>query len=418
MNLKTKVVAISLAVVGLSSCATDNTKATDKDVVNEQTAKESKNDLIKRVFSRAEVQYTSLINEIGDKTPLLNPRSVKKDGSLRMAWREDWTSGFFPGTLWYMYEYTKADKWKVNADKFTMAIDSAQFVKWHHDVGFMVENSFGNGYRLTGNEYYKQAVIDAAKSLSTRYRPVARIIQSWDTDAPWIAGRGWDMPAIIDNMMNLNLMYKATGYTKDNKYADIANNHAAATLKNAYRDNGSCFHLVDYDHKTGKVRSTVNFQGYSDPSSWARGQAWGLYGFMEVFRETGNVDAKNQAIKIADYIMNTPKIPADKIPYWDYDDPKIPESPRDASAAALVASALIDMSELVPEKKAEYLAYAEDVLRELSSDKYLAKEGTNGGFILMHSVGNFHEDNENDSPLNYADYYFMEALVKWQHIKG
>ncbi|MEN8187638.1 MAG: glycoside hydrolase family 88 protein, partial [Bacteroidota bacterium] len=330
--------------------------------------------------------------------------------------KEDWTSGFFPGSLWYLFEFTKDEKWKNEAKRFTEALDSAQFVKWNHDVGFMIQNSFGQGYRLIGDETYKQAVIDAAKSLSTRYRPKAGIIQSWDTDAPWIAGRGLDMPVIIDNMMNLHLLYKGTEYTSDTTYAHIANMHAHTTIKNQYREDFSSYHVIDYDHENGEVRNKVNFQGFSDESSWARGQGWGLYGYTEIYRETGNIIFLNQAKNIAGYIMNCKKIPADKIPYWDYDDTKIPDAPRDASAAALTASALLELSGFVPERKDEMILYAEDILRELASDNYLANEGENGGFILKHSVGNIHENNETDSPLNYADYYFLEALIRWNNL--
>ena len=412
MKIIKNILVFSIVVAGFTSC--------NNGVVVEKN-RETKEELTKRVFGIAEAQYSLLTARAEKENPklLVNPRSLNTDGKIRYAWREDWTSGFFPGTLWYIYEYSKQDAWKQHAEKFTEALDSAQFVKWHHDVGFMIQDSYGNGYRLTGNEVYKQAVIDAAKSLSTRYRPKAGIIQSWDTDAAWIKGRGLDMPVIIDNMMNLKLLYEATKFTGDTTFAHIANTHATTTIKNQYRKNYSSFHLIDYDHITGEVRSRVNFQGYSNPSSWARGQAWGLYGFTEIYRETRDKKFLNQANNIANYIMNTNKIPADKIPYWDYDDVQIPNVPRDASSAAITASALFDLAEfeLDKTKKAELLTYAEDIIRELASERYLAKEGENGGFILMHSVGNIHENNENDTPLNYADYYFIEALIKWNNIK-
>lgn len=413
MKILNKILVFFLVIVGFTSCNNEVPTEEKKD------KKETKEELTKRVFERAESQYKDLIAKVEKREPLMQPRSMNANGTIRLAWREDWTSGFFPGTLWYMYEFTKSDVWKQQAERFTEALDSAQFVKWHHDVGFMIQNSYGNGFRLTGNEVYKQAVVDAAKSLSTRYRPKAGIIQSWDTDAAWIKGRGLDMPVIIDNMMNLKLMYEATKFTGDTTFVNIAYTHATTTIKNQYRENYSSFHLIDYDHITGEVRSKVNFQGYSDPSSWARGQAWGFYGFTEVYKESGNVKFLNQAKHIADYIMNTDKIPADRIPYWDYDDEKIPNVPRDASSAAITASALLDLAgfEVDDSKRAEILKYAEGIIRELASERYLAKEGENGGFILMHSVGNIHENNENDTPLNYADYYFIEALIKWNRIK-
>jgi rhamnogalacturonyl hydrolase YesR len=378
--------------------------------------KETKEALISRVFGLAEHQYTSLIKEVGANKPLLQPRSIKKDGSLKMEHKEGWTSGFFPGSLWYLYEQTKNGKWKNEAIRFTEALDSAQFVTSNHDVGFMIQNSFGNGYRLTGNEIYKQAVVDAAKSLSTRYRPVAKVIQSWDTDAFWIEGRGLDMPIIIDNMMNLNLLYQASKHTSDTSFSEIADSHAISTIKNQYRENFSCFHIVDYDHITGKVRKKVNFQGFADDSSWARGQAWGLYGYVETYKNTGKKEFLEQAKQIAGYIMSTKKIPSNNIPYWDYDAKSDVTIPRDASAAAIVASALLDLQDFDAKNRTEYLRYSEKTLRTLSSKEYLASKGGNKGFILKHSVGNFHEDNENDTAINYADYYFLEALVKWNNL--
>lgn len=400
-----------LLLIVITQCdRRENEKKTTK------TAIETKEQLIARIFSVSEKQYKDLIIKIDTVLPLLQPRSLNKDGSIRLAYKADWTSGFFPGSLWYLYEYTKDSLWKNEAIKFTEALDSAQFIKWNHDVGFMIQNSFGNGYRLTGNEKYKQAVIDAAKSLSTRYRPVAKIIQSWDTDAPWIHGKGLDMPVIIDNMMNLNLLYKGSEYTSDTSFAHIANMHALTTIKNQYRKDYSCYHIVDYDHITGKVRNKVNFQGYSDASSWARGQAWGLYGYTEIYKETGNKIFLEQAKHIANYMMNSDKIPEDKIPYWDYDVEDKSITPRDASAAAITASALLELQTFDSENNEKYLVYAEAIIRELSSDNYLAKKGENGGFILKHSVGNFHENNETDTPLNYADYYFLEAMNRWNKI--
>ncbi|WP_139957568.1 glycoside hydrolase family 88 protein [Flavicella sediminum] len=376
---------------------------------------ESKTEVITRVFEVAEDQFSYLISKIDTISPLLQPRSLNKDGSYRMAYKQDWTSGFFPGSLWFLFEYTQNEKWKTYANRYTMALDSAQFVKWNHDVGFMIQNSFGQGYRLTGNKTYKKAVVDAANSLSTRYRPVAKIIQSWDTDAPWIQGKDLDMPVIIDNMMNLNLLYQATKHSSDTTFANIATSHAGTTIKNQYRSDFSCYHIVDYDHITGLVRKKVNFQGYADESSWARGQAWSLYGYTEVYRETKNVLFLEQAKKIAQFIMQHPKIPNDHIPFWDYDAESTEEIPRDASAAAIVASALLELQEFDPGNKSKYLSYTETILRTLASDIYFAKKGDNGGFLLKHSVGNFHENNENDAPLNYADYYFLEALLRWKN---
>ena len=411
---KLKLLAIILIITNLVAC-----KKEKKETVQPVPKEESKQALIHRVFAFSEKQYDSLIHRIENKKPLLQPRGVTEDGKLRLKPYRDWTSGFFSGSLWYLYQNNNSEKWKNYAMKFTEALDSVKYITNSHDLGFMLNNSFGNGYLITKNPSYKQVLIKGAQSLSTRYRPIIGAIQSWDTtpDMGWISQRGWDTPVIIDNMMNLDLLYKAFEFTKDATFYNIATQHANTTLQHHFRDDYSSFHVVDYDSKTGKVRSKQTAQGYKDSSSWARGQAWGLYGFTQTFENTKDSLFLNQAKHIADYIMTNPKIPADHIPYWDYDAPNIPDEPRDASAAAITASALLTLQKYVPEKRKEMLAYAESILRRLSSKDYLANYGENQGFILKHSVGNIHTGEENDKPLNYADYYFLEALSKWKNSK-
>ncbi|MFA6677406.1 MAG: STN domain-containing protein [Bacteroidales bacterium] len=262
-------------------------------------------------------------------------------------------------------------------------------------------------------------LVAAADVLASRFRPKAGVIQSWDTtpDMGWISQRGWDMPVIIDNMMNLDLLFKATMITGDSVYFNIAVKHAETTMKNHFRNDASSYHVVDYDSKTGSVRSKQTAQGYADNSSWARGQAWGLYGFTQTYINTGNKKFLEQAVRIADYIMNNPKIPKNLISYWDYDAPDIPNAPTDASSAAITASALFSLMQYMPAKKKVLMKnYAEKIIRELTSNYYLATIGTNHGFILKHSVGNIHTGEEDDKPLNYADYYLLEALTKWKNI--
>ncbi len=409
---KLKLVCVLLVIACISSCQNEK-KQTEKSV-------ETKQELMNRVFAFSSKQYDSLIHRIEHNKPLLQPRGITEDGNLRLRPYQDWTSGFFPGSLWYIYENNKQDKWKEYATKFTEALDSAQYITNSHDLGFMLNNSYGHAYLVTQIPSYKDVVIQSAKSLITRYRPKIKIIQSWDTtpDMGWISERGWDVPVIIDNMMNLDLLYKAFEYTNDSTFYKIATNHALTTMKNHFRNDNSSFHVVDYDSKTGKVRSRQTAQGYIDSSSWARGQAWGLYGFIQTYENTKDSIFLNQAKKIADYIMTNDKIPDDHIPYWDYGAPKIPNEPRDASAAAITASALLILQEYFPEKRIAMIAYAESILKRLSSEDYLAKYGENQGFILKHSVGNIHTGEENDKPLNYADYYFLEALSKWSAIKN
>ncbi len=406
-----KSLIVALLLISIITCKEEKQKT-------EETKIETKPELIARVFSFSEKQYDSLIHRIENNKPLLLPRGMTSEGDLRLKPYHDWTSGFFPGSLWYLYNNSKSEKWKKNAIKFTVAVDSAKYLTNTHDLGFMINNSFGNAYSLTQNSAYKEVVIKGAQSLATRYRPVIGAIQSWDTtpNMGWIAKRGWETPIIIDNMMNLEMLYRAFEYTKDSTFFRIATNHAKTTLQHHFRDDFSSFHIVDYDAKTGKVRSKEQGQGYIDASSWARGQAWGLYGFTQTYENTKDEAFLNQAKSIANYIMTNKKIPKNLIPYWDYDAPNIPNEPRDASAAAITASALLTLQQFVPEKKEEMIAYAENIIRSLSSSEYLAEYGKNQGFILEHSVGNIHSGEENDKPLNYADYYFLEAITKWKNI--
>ncbi len=411
---KLKLIGIILLMTSVITCK--NEKKTEKIVTPKE---ESKEELITRVFTFSEKQYDSLINRIENNKPLLQPRGVTEEGDLRLKPFQDWTSGFFPGSLWYLYQNNKTDYRKSMAIKFTEALDSVKYITNSHDLGFMLNCSYGHGYLLTQDSTYREVLVHGATSLATRYRPVIGSIQSWDTtpDMGWISKRGWDTPVIVDNMMNLELLFRATEYSKDSTFYKIAVNHANTTLKNHFRDDFSSYHIVDYDAKTGEVRSKEQGQGYVDASPWARGQAWGLYGFTQTYENTKDSIFLNQAKAIANYIMTNTKIPEDHIPYWDYDAPNIPNEPRDASAAAITASALLTLQQFVPKKRDEMIAYAERILRRLSSPDYLANYGENQGFILMHSVGNIHTGEENDKPLNYADYYFLEAMTKWKEME-
>ena len=409
---KLKLLVAILLIANLIACKKEKKEAV------ETTKTETKAELIARVFTFSEKQYDSLIHRIENNRPLLQPRGVTEDGELRLKPFQDWTSGFFPGSLWYLYKNNGAVKWKTYAMKFTQALDSVKYITNSHDLGFMLNCSYGNGYLQTQDSTYKKVIVKGASSLITRYRPIIGTIQSWDTtpDMGWISKRGWDTPVIVDNMMNLDFLYRAFEFTNDSTFYKIATQHAKTTLQHHFRDDYSSFHVVDYDAKTGKVRSRQTAQGYIDSSSWARGQAWGLYGFTQTYENTKDTLFLNHAKGIANYIMSSTKIPKDHIPYWDYDAPKIPNEPRDASAAAITASALLTLQEFVPEKKEAMIAYAASILQRLSSDAYLAEYGKNQGFILMHSVGNIHTGEENDKPLNYADYYFLEALSKWKEL--
>lgn len=362
----------------------------------------------------ARTQEKLQVEAIEKSGKILNPRTVA-DGKVKYISPEDWTSGFYPGTMWYMYELTGDSTWRTYARKYTQAIDSVKYLTWHHDVGFMIQCSFGNGYRL-GEKAYRDVIIQAAQSLSTRFRPVAGIIQSWNVDKGWQSQRGWECPVIIDNMMNLELLFNATKLSGDSSFYKIAVSHADQTIKNHYRPNYSCYHVVDYSLKDGSVRNRHTAQGYTHESSWARGQAWGIYGFTVCYRETHNPKYLEQAQKAFEFVVHNKNFPADFVPYWDFDAPKIPNEPRDASAAAIMASALYELSTFGNGEY--YKGWADKIMASLASPEYRAKVGVNGNFLLMHSVGSIPHNQEIDVPLNYADYYFVEALSRKKLLKS
>ena len=375
--------------------------------------KESMEDLTARVFERAAVQMAAMDVALDSASALnpdkaIYPRSINKDGSLMTSHYKWWCSGFYPGSLWYVYEYTGDERYKELALKYQAGLEPLRFRKDDHDIGFQLMCSYGNCLRLTGNQECVPVLIDGANSLATRFDPEVGCTRSWSFGK-------WSFPVIIDNMMNMELLLKATEMGGDEHLKNVAIAHARTTMKNHFRDDKSCFHLVDYDPETGAVVGKQTVQGYADNSAWARGQAWAIYAYPMIYRFTNDQEMLDHAIAIAEYLL--PRVPVDGIPYWDYDAPDIPEDVRDASAAAVMACGLIELSTYVDaEKAARYLAVAEKSLRTLASDEYLAAEGALYGFLLKHSTGNKNRDQEVDVPLTYADYYFLEALMRWQKL--
>lgn len=367
-------------------------------------------DFINENVAHAANQYRGHLDTIDSIGHFVNPRTTLPDGSIWYVPVDDWCSGFFPGSLWYLGELTGNQDWSRRAADYTETLDSAQYLTWHHDVGFIIGSSYLNGYRLGGKEQYAPVVVNAAKSLATRFRPGAGVIQSWNVDKGWQSERGWVCPVIIDNMMNLEIMFEATRLTGDSTFYYIAVSHANTTMAHHFRPDFSCYHVVDYDPATGDVRHRQTAQGYADESSWARGQAWALYGYTMCYRYTGDPNYIYQAIKVCDMIFNTPSMPDDLVPYWDYNAPNIPSEPRDASAAACTASALYELSAYLPGRG--YKELADKVVASLSSPAYRAATGENNHFLLMHSVGSIPHGHEIDVPINYADYYYLEALLR------
>jgi unsaturated chondroitin disaccharide hydrolase len=343
------------------------------------------------------------------------PRTVT-NGTLTTVSYSDWTSGFFPGCMWLMYGYTNDATWKTRARSWTDALQNAATVN-DHDVGFRIMSSYGQGLQFQTAAQFKldtAVMMRAARTLIGRYNATVKAIKSWDTYTK--NGVTYTYPVIIDNMMNLELLMWATATSKDSSFQKDAVSHALTTRKNHFRSNYSSFHLVAYDASNGAVIKKMTVQGYSDSSSWARGQGWGLYGYTMMYRETRDTAYLNQATHIADYIIS--RLPADNVPYWDYDAPLSPTPPRDASAAAIYASALIELSTYVPAASQQtYYQKAKSILQTLATSSYTAGPNTNGNFILMHSTGNLPSGTEIDVPINYADYYYLEALLRLKKIE-
>ena len=358
--MKTILSVLGFSLLILTSC--NNTKTVEKDFIQDN-------------IDNAAAQNTIQTDIIEKSGRVLNPRTIGKDGNIVYIPIDDWCSGFYPGSIWLTYELTGDKKWLPLAVKYTEALDSVKHLKWHHDVGFMIGCSYLNGYRLADKKEYKDVIVETARSLSTRFRPNAGVIQSWDADRGWQSTRGWKCPVIIDNMMNLELLFEATALSGDSTFYNIAVKHADTTMAHHFRQDNSCYHVVDYDPETGEVRKKQTAQGYADESAWARGQAWALYGYTVCYRYTHDKKYLDQAQKVY-----------------------------------CTASALYEMENYLPGN--DYKVTADKIMESLGSPAYRAAVGTNGNFILMHSVGSIPHDSEIDVPLNYADYYFLEGLMR------
>jgi len=359
-----------------------------------------------------------------ENNPGKTPRTINPDGSLKTVGIYGWTSGFFAGSLWYLYEISQDEKWKNEAIKWTEALDTIQYWSGNHDVGFMIYCSYGNGLKFADRKQYQDVIVQTAESLSKRYSDKTLAIKSWNYRKAWDGQTEWFYPVIIDNMMNLELLFEASILSGNSKYRDIAIQHAETTMEHHYREDYSSYHVVDYDTLSGAVLDKATCQGFTDESSWARGQAWGLYGYVLCYRYTKDEKFLNFAENIANYMLDHPNLPEDGVPLWDYqvneagftpeweyqvtDYPKIP---RDASAAAITCSALYELA-TYSTKKEKLLKAADKMLESLLSPTYLADGETNPYFLLDHSVGSIPHGVEIDVPLVYADYYLLEAIYR------
>ncbi|MCQ2181524.1 MAG: heparinase II/III family protein [Bacteroidales bacterium] len=361
-------------------------------------AEESLEALTSRVLDIAARQYSLMDGYLPEGRC---PRTTDRDGKMVTSGIDWWCSGFYPGSLWYLYENTGNESIRVLAEKHTLKLEPVLRMHTDHDIGFIIDCSFGNALRITGDKSsYEDVLLKAADKLAARFNPVTGVIRSWDGE--WT--KRWDYPVIIDNMMNLELLMDAYRINGKEELKTAATTHANTTMRNHFRSDYSCWHLVDYNSTDGSITGKQTHQGYSDDSTWARGEAWALYGFIMMYRKTGDEQYYLCADNIAKLLLRT--LPADGVPYWDFEC----NDYRDASAAAIMASAFVQMYEV--SGRSEYFDMACRQIRTLSSDEYLAEAGSNGGFLLKHCVGNLPGKSEIDAPLTYADYYFLEALTR------
>lgn len=343
------------------------------------------------------------------------PRSIPANST---QWKyvnyKDWCSGFWPGILWDLYQYSHEKTWLKEADKFTRELTPlSNHPGFDHDLGFMVFNSFGKGYQLTKNPEYKQVILKSADSLATLFNPKVGTILSWPS---MVKQMNWPHNTIIDNMINLEMLFWASKNGGKKSMYNIAVKHAETTMHNHFRPDYTSYHVVVYDTITGKKIKGVTHQGYADNSMWARGQSWAIYGFTMCYRETHKSEFLDFAQKVADVYLQ--RLPKDLIPYWDFNAPDIPNAPKDASAACVTASALLELSTFVknPAKAQMYRSKATQMLAKLSSDEYLSNNKNDA--FLLHSTGHKPAGSEIDASIIYADYYYIEALLRLKKLQA
>jgi hypothetical protein len=366
---------------------------------------------LSRLFQFSATQLSNTVVQIGNTN--LYPRSTLTNGTWKTSNNSDWISGFFPGTLWYLYEQTGDPNFKKWAQQWTAGIASQQSNTNTDDIGFMINTSFGNGYRLTDSSGYRSVLLQAAHSLTNRYNAVVGCLADDLLLAPP------KFQVIIDTMMNTELLYHGTDINGDTNLSIKAVSHAERAMTNQIRADNSTFQLVVYSTANGAVLDQGTRAGYTNSSTWARGQAWAIYGFTMAYRETRYVPFLNAAERVASYYLTN--VPSDYVPYWDFDAPGIPNAPRDSSAAAITLSALVQLSQLATnlQDSATFWAGAHNILESLGSTNYLAQGTTNLG-ILLHGTG---EPPQFPAPevnvaLIYGDYYFVEALRRYAEAYG
>ena len=398
-----KKIVVGLAVVlGFCTCAHQPSGTLDVNKALDYCAKQTQRTLTD-LKTDSGIDYTMM------------PRNIMADEqhwNCRKATKEEWCAGFWPGVLWYDYEYTKDKQVLEEAENFTHSLKFLSHIPaYDHDLGFLVFCSYGNGYRLTKNPAYKQVILDTADTLATLFNPIVGTILSWPRE---VEPRNWPHNTIMDNMINLEMLFWAAKNGGNPYLYDIAVSHADKTMKSQFRPDYTSYHVAVYDTITGNLIKGVTHQGYADSTMWARGQAWAIYGYTVVYRETKDPKYLDFAQKVTDVYLD--RLPEDKVPYWDFDDPSIPDAPRDASAGAVVASALLELSTYLPNGTGKrYKDAAIEMLTSLSSDSY--QSGESKPSFLLHSVGHWPNHSEIDASIIYADYYYIEALLRLKRLQ-
>ena len=398
-----KKIVVGLAVVlGFCTCAHQPSGTLDVNKALDYCAKQTQRTLTE-LKTDSGIDYTMM------------PRNIMADEqhwNCRKATKEEWCAGFWPGVLWYDYEYTKDKQVLEEAENFTHSLKFLSHIPaYDHDLGFLVFCSYGNGYHLTKNPAYKQVILDTADTLATLFNPIVGTILSWPRE---VEPRNWPHNTIMDNMINLEMLFWAAKNGGNPYLYDIAVSHADKTMKSQFRPDYTSYHVAVYDTITGNLIKGVTHQGYADSTMWARGQAWAIYGYTVVYRETKDPKYLDFVQKVTDVYLD--RLPEDKVPYWDFDDPSIPNAPRDASAGAVVASALLELSTYLPNGTGKrYKDAAIEMLTSLSSDSY--QSGESKPSFLLHSVGHWPNHSEIDASIIYADYYYIEALLRLKRLQ-
>ena len=349
-----------------------------------------------------------------EKDYTMMPRNIVDSDTLwncRKAVQEEWCSGFWPGILWYDFEVTNDPEIRDEAEKYTSQLEYlATLSPYDHDLGFLINCSYGNAYRLTGDNHCREVMLEAADSLATLFNPNVGTFLSWPRNVERFGGHN----TIVDNVINLELLFWASRNGGNKSLYDMAVSHADKTMENQFRPDGSCYHVAIYNPETGEFIKGMTHQGYANNSTWARGQAWAIYGYTMVFRETRDPKYRDFACKLADVYLE--RLPEDMVPYWDFDDPDIPECPKDASAASIVASALIELQDYCSDyHREQYRSDAEKILATLSGPAY--RSADNKASFIDHATGHKPEGTEIDASIIYADYYYMEALLRLKHMQ-